>query len=72
MKNKLRMLELIGDITTGHSLISSELTILDQLEEDFGYLQEIVPIATVKYMNLLLFKGMMYKKYDVLLEKAFK
>ena len=52
MKNKLPMLEHIGDTTTGHNLIFLELSILDQLDEDFGYLQGIVDNVTVKYLNL--------------------
>lgn len=47
MKNKFQMSELTEVTTTGHNLIFSELSILDQLEEDFGYLQEIAQVATV-------------------------
>ena len=45
------MWERIEDTTLGHTLTSSEHTILLQLEEDFGFSQGIVPIATVRFLN---------------------
>jgi len=54
MKSRSAMWERIEDTTLGHTLTSSELTILHQLEEDFGFSQGIVPIATVRFFNLFL------------------
>jgi hypothetical protein len=45
------MWERIEDTILGHTLTSLEHTILHQLEEDFGFSQGIVRIATVRFFS---------------------